>query len=363
MSTQLHQRTYIILLLCLVLVSCKGNNDGLPPTLTPTQIEGFPTSTLVATKTSPPEATPTSSQPPLVVLLSSSDTPSSQFEELATTLTDLAQMDGLQINILTSLSTKDFSPNLRLVVTTAPDPGIENLAAAAPNIQFLGIGISGIKASDNLSLIGPDGARPDEVGFLAGYLAAAITPEWRVGVINLSDSSDDVASRDGFLNGAIYFCGLCQPTYPPFITYPLYIELPSGSSQAEWLSLTSVLQEKSVKTVYISPGAIDEALLNSLAEAGINLIGSVSPPTAIHSHWAASIYTDAIPTLKEIWPQLINGNGNITRPMSLSIGDINPELVSPGRLHLVEDMLKDLEDGFIDTGVQPTLIEGGGTSP
>jgi hypothetical protein len=363
MSTQLHQRTYIILLLCLVLVSCKGNNDGLPSTVPPTQIEEIPTLTLAATETSPPEATSTSSQPPLVVLLAPPDTPSSKFEDLADTLTDLAHMDGLQINILSSISQEDFSPNIRLVVATQPDPGIENLAAAAPNIQFLGIGISGLKPSDNLSLIGPDGARPDEVGFLAGYLAAAITPEWRVGVINLSDSADDVASRDGFLKGAIYFCGLCQPTYPPFITYPLYIELPSGSSQVEWLSLTSVLQEKSVKTVYISPGAADEALLNSLAEAGINIIGSGPPPATIHSHWAASIYSDYIPIVKEIWPQLLNGNGNLTRPMSLSIGDVNPELVSPGRLHLVEEMLKDLQDGFIDTGVQPLPAEGSEPSP
>ncbi len=363
MSIHLYQRIYISLLLCLVLVSCIGSKDGLLPTGTPTQIDEIPTVTLAATETSPPEATSTSSQPAMVVLLAPSEAQSNQIEDLVATLTDLARADGLQFNIQQSFSSEDFSPKIRLVVAMAPDPGISKLAEAAPNTQFLGIGIPGLKPSDNISLIGPDGARPDERGFLAGYLAAAITPEWRVGVISVSDTVEGVTTRDGFLNGVVYFCGLCRQTHPPYYNYPLFVELPSGASQAEWLALTDVLRDKFVKTVYIPPGAGDQALLNSLAQAEINIIGGSAPPQAIRQHWVASIYSDYIPTLKEIWPLLLAGNGNMTRPMSLFIRDINPELVSPGRLHLVEGMLKDLQSGYIDTGAQQSPIEGGESSP
>jgi hypothetical protein len=43
--------------------------------------------------------------------------------------------------------------------------------------------------------------------------------------------------------------------------------------------------------------------------------------------------------------------------LSVGLGNVNPDLVSPGRQQLVEAMLADLRVGFIDTGVDPQTGE------
>ncbi len=140
------------------------------------------------------------------------------------------------------------------MVALPPDPGIANLAAANPQAQFLAVGIPGVTVTSNLSQIGSDGERPDQQGFLAGYLAAVITPDWRVGVISQSDSPAGKAAQNGFTNGVIFYCGLCRPSYPPFIQYPILVDLAAGTDpQAAVDSLVS----NAVKTVYVSPAVED----------------------------------------------------------------------------------------------------------
>jgi len=196
-----------------------------------------------------------------------------------------------------------------------------------------------------------------ETGFLAGFIAAVVTPEWRVGVISTSNNPAGIAARNGFLNGVIYFCGLCRQTYPPYEDYPLYVELPAGSSPAEWQATADTLRDRLVKTVYVAPGAGDQALLTYIAEADINIIGSSQPPEAIRDHWVASIQPDYLQALQQVWPELVNGTGAAELPTTIEIDAVNASLFSPGRQMLVDEFLNDLQNGYIDTGVDPVTGE------
>jgi hypothetical protein len=243
------------------------------------------------------------------------------------------------------------------VIVLPPDPGLSQLAAAAPEVQFLGIGIPGIETGGNLSVIAPHGSQPAEMGFLAGYIAAVVTPEWRVGVLSTSDNPAGVAARNGFLNGVVYFCGLCRQTFPPYEDYPLYVELPAASSQVEWQSAVDTLRDQLVKTVYVVPEAADQALLTYIAEAGINIIGNGQPPEGIRDHWVASIKPDYLQALQQAWPELVNGTGAAELPTTIEIDAVNASLFSPGRQMLVDEFLNDLQNGYIDTGVDPNTGE------
>jgi hypothetical protein len=126
---------------------------------------------------------------------------------------------------VSTISTADLpGDGLQLIVALPPDPGLAALIAAAPETQFLAVNIPGLEPAPNLSQIQAQGVRPDQSAFLAGYLAAAITQDWRAGVISLAG---DATARLGFTNGVYYFCGLCRPAYPPFPNpgYPLSVEL------------------------------------------------------------------------------------------------------------------------------------------
>jgi hypothetical protein len=272
-------------------------------------------------------------------------------EALGSVLEELAAGAGLEFQQQTNLAPGDLDPNLRVLVALPPDPGLQGLASAAPGVQFVAIGIPGLEASGNLNVISGQESSPDQLGFVAGYIAALVTPDWRVGALSIGDTPSGTAARQGFLNGAIFFCGLCRPTYPPYLTYPAYVELPTGATPADWQAAGETLKGSSVQTIFLAPGAGDEALLTDLAQAGVNLIGSASPPPALKDRWIATISVDLEPALRQLWPGLLAGQGGAELSPSIAVGDVNPELLSQGRRRLVDELLENLKAGVIDTGI------------
>jgi len=251
----------------------------------------------------------------------------------------------------------DFEEDLRLVVVLPPDPGVLNLTQTYPQVQFLAIGISDLEAGGNLSVIGTGGDRPDQQGFLAGYLATVVTPDWRVGIISQGDTVSGMAARNGFVNGVIFYCGLCRPVFPPFHQYPSFYDLPGGASQEEQQAAADFLIGQSVKTVYVFPGMPDSFLMEYLAQAGVNLISAEDPPAVVQNNWIASVQTDLVSSVREVWPRLVNGEGGISLELPLIIADRNTGLFSPGRQRHVEVILSDLMAGYIDTAVDPLTGE------
>ncbi len=268
-------------------------------------------------------------------------------------LSELAAGSGLSFVTTSELTQLELDPDVRILAAVPPDPGIANLAAANPRVQFLAVGLEGIQPGQNLSVLETGAGSPDQQGFLAGYLAALITPDWRVGVIGRGDSIPGKSARLGFINGSIFFCGLCRPIYPPFVQYPFSVEMTGTPGQAEQQAAADQLIANGVKTVYIDPSLSDNFLLEYLAQAGVVLIGSEMPDVGLQSNWAASIQVDLASAIQTVWPKLLNGEGGsvVTAPIALT--DVNPALLSTGRQRLVEQTLADLLAGAIDTGVDP----------
>ena len=338
---------YLVLLFSLLaLAACRTATPG--PTTNPEA--PTPTPPAIEPATDIPSPSPTV-QPAEVILLALVGSDPGDMLALQNLLGELAAQDKLAFETRTELAALEFGPGARLVVAMPPDPGLVNLATANPQVQFLAVGIPGIRAASNLSVIGSEGERPDQQGFLAGYLAAVITKDWRAGVISRGDIVGGKAARLGFTNGVIFYCGLCRPAYPPFVQYPQYVELTPGASQTEQQAAADILIQSAVKTVYVFPGAGDETLLEYLAQAGVNLIGSGTAPERLRSNWVASIRVDEASAIRQIWPRLMGGEKGIQLSVPLVLTDQNPALFSAGRQQFVEKMLADLLAGFIDTGV------------
>jgi len=315
--------------------------------------DGSPTATAQLTDTPMPSPTLTQASP-LAVLLAPPGADAELVDVLQPVLFDLATDAGLDFQLRQELNPSDLEEELRIVVSLPPDPGLADIAARAPDVQFLAINIPGLEPSQNLSLIGSQGRDPGRVGFLAGYIAAVVTTDWRVGVISQAGDLDAEAARLGFENGAVYFCGLCRPVYPPFPTtgYPLGADLPPEAGQADWDAALGEFNTWQVGTVYLAPAVVDDARLADLAQRGINIIGQGAPPADLRDHWVASISrVNPIQPLQELWPSIINGEGGMAVELELSFSEANEDLFSPGKQRLVEEMLEDLNSGFIDPGV------------
>jgi hypothetical protein len=257
---------------------------------------------------------------------------------------------GLLWELRQTLATGELTPNLRLVVAyPGAKSGLDlmNLAAAAPHVQFLSVGLQGVSAGTNFTVAGP--VRVDRQGFMAGLLAAMTTSDWRIGVISTSDSADGLAARNGFLNGATLFCGLCNPYHGPIVDYPLYFELPSTASSTDWQAAAQALLDRSVETIYLAPGAADPGMLNLLAQNNVQLIGSQPMPAGMKAHWIASILP-ADAELHSLLPGLVDGKSAGQVDLPLDFFDIQENL-SPGKERLARQYLADLLAGYIDTGI------------
>ncbi len=239
------------------------------------------------------------------------------------------------------------------MVAVPPEAGLAELVTAAPDTQFLAIGIPGLKPAANLTTIGAEGSRTDQQGFIAGYIAAMLSDDWRVGVISISDTVEGRAARTGFLNGVEYFCGLCRLIHPPFYEYPLYVELPSTATAIEWQELANYMVDHYVETVYVYPGAGDEGMLSSLSQAGINIISSGTPPQSASSSWVLSVGSDPLPLIQSEVKGLLDGNlaGGQVLAAPIQLTYTNTSLLTQGKERLVEQVITDVQSGYIDTGV------------
>jgi hypothetical protein len=322
-------------------VELAQEGDGATQTITPA-----PTAT----------ATPTP-LPPLAIVLAAAGSEAELVAKLEMGLAPAMSEAGLRLEVRPALTAADLSPNVRLVIVVPPDPGLAGLLSGAPDTQFLAVGLPGLQPAEQVSLVGPQGFRPDQAGFIAGVAAALITPDWRVGVLAPGDAPSSRAARQGFLNGAVYFCGLCLPYHGPSVRYPVSQELPAAAGEPEIQAAVQALSSLAVKTVYLPPGAGDDALAEALSGAGMILIGSGPMPQGLSAHWAASGQPDPLPAVLDLIPLLLSGQGGQIREMPFAIRDVNPALFGEGKQVYLQEIMADLLAGYIDTAVDPLTGE------
>jgi len=285
-----------------------------------------------------------------MVLLAPDGADATLKDALQTALPDLASQSGLSFEVVPVLSQDQLGAETKLVVALPPDPGISALAAGAPGTQFLAVGIPGLQAGTNMSVINAQGERPDRQGFLAGYLAAVLTPDWRVAVISQGDTLAGKSASLGFSNGVIYYCGLCRPAHPPFVQYPQVFTISASPSAEEIQATVGALTAAGVQTVFVEPGAASPDLILALADAEIVLIGG-SRPAGFSGQWAASIHTDLGAIVPEAVTKILQGETGISLEAPLVIDETNGNLLTPGKMRMLEEARADLGAGYLDTGV------------
>jgi hypothetical protein len=315
-----------------------------PPTKqTTTPVATVPTATLEPTGTPAPTR--------LLFLA-----PGDEYQEIEARLLDeirtLVGGEGWKLEIVDHLPEDTLSEGVRVIVALPSDIDLGQYASNHEDIQFVAIGYD-IEPQMNLSIIGPDGFSKAPLSFLAGYLSAVITADWRVGILTSPNTDSPGGSSFSFRNGVVYYCGLCRLTYPPFYNYPINLELDASSSQLSWQRAADEFVARSVKTLFVDTMDLDRDVLQGLAEKGMIFIGGRSTPPELVDHWVATIRWAPERILREKWSQLIDGLGGWSIDTPLIIDEINADLLSEGRQRWVEAVLDDLNLKYIDPGSAP----------
>jgi hypothetical protein len=339
MEKTVRQRLIILFTLLVVALSACGGGEAAG-TSTPT-----PTDTPVV----PPTLTPTTATPLAILVLPAELDPetSNLYQK---TVYDLTQTSGLRFQVRNTLTTVDLGePGLKVVISLPPDPGIGALAAAVPEVQFLAINIPEVTAGGNISVLGSN-SQTDVSAFLAGYTAALITDDYRIGMMMPKDNPDAVRALNAYATGMKFYCGACRPFYFYPWTYPQFIEIPAEEDKTHYNAFADILiLQHKVGTIYLHPDIVTPDLETYIGTTGVYMIGTKTPEQR-PAGWVMTIQPDVIKAIQNAWPDLVNGKGGITVQSPLGLSDIDPTLLTPGKQRLVEQTLNDLQAGLISTG-------------
>jgi hypothetical protein len=273
---------------------------------------------------------------------------------------ELAQQSGMRFQVRNGFSPADIEPGLGIVIALPPDPGIVALAAAAPQVQFLAIDIPGTAAGGNISVLAGS-SQVDVPAFVAGYAAAVLSDDVRVGMILPKDDPDAQQAARAFTNGMAYHCGTCisfrlyvDPNGQG-IRYPQFAEIPSDEDPSRFGGWANYLVGSlHVDALYVYPDPRIEVrqLYDSLGQTGAQIIGG-SLPNPRPGGWAMSIRSDAVKAIETAWPELVAGRGGQTVPSPLGLADVDALYLTPGKQRLVQQVLDGVQEGRISTGVAP----------
>lgn len=338
---------YWLILGIFLLAGCQAGSGSETEIVTDQQATGIIEPTDLPIDTPTPLA-------PVGVLLTPAGSDQDLVDELNSLIGGYIRDEGLRYQVLTNLTDEDFQRDqFRIVVVLSPYPGITEMALNNPETRFLAVGFNDLEPGTNLSVLGSGGGDFDLQGFTAGYIAAMITNDWRVGVLSVQENEDALAARDGFRVGVKYYCGLCNPKYAPTginYIYPKYIDLPVDATDLQINANIDFLVDRAVNTFYIVPGVGTQNIYRSLVGYQKLIIGSGSDfREEYQDYWVVSLEYDLVAALTEIWPTFLSAEMGFRESPPLLLTDINSQLLSEGKVRMVEKVLEEVASGFIKT--------------
>ncbi len=283
-----------------------------------------------------PEATATATVAPARIILL--DPANQSGSDLSGMLTEFAAANA--IGFETWVSVTGSFDGVKIAFVNGTLENLAEIAAAAPQTQFVVVSQT-IAPTANISVITYN---PIHQAFLAGYLAAMTSEDWRAGALLVIDPNQSLA--DAFRNGGQYLCGSCATQYPPLLYYPQTYTLPSQSGAAAWtIQATTLITDTAVNSVYIDPDADYPEVLDQFP--GAVLYGG-NPASANVARYTAILGADVVPALQQVLPDLLAGNGgkSIAAPVGLVMVN-NTDIVSSAKQELVKQVSQKLTENLI----------------
>jgi hypothetical protein len=273
------------------------------------------------TSTSTPEVTATATPAPARIILF--DASAQAGTAVTTQINDFAAANSLAFETWTSL-TGDLSGVKIMVIFSGLD-NLAEVAASTPQTQFITTA-QNTAAAANISTLT---ANPVHLAFMAGYLAAMTSEDWRIGAL-ISDPVN-LGLADAFKNGGIYLCGRCTQAYPPQnIYYPVTYSTDGSNDAASWAAQANAMwMETYANSVYIDTAADFPEVLDVFTD---KVLYSNNPASANLARYAAILGGDVASTLQTALPELLAGTGGKTYNARVGLLLINkPEVVTEAK--------------------------------
>lgn len=275
-----------------------------------------------------PTATPL--PPDRAVLIASAETDATLLANAQATLAELSAASGLEFETRQEISPDTLSADIKAVIFLYHPDNLGSLAANAPNTQFAAISDLNWVPPDNVTIIRIE---QNDIAFLSGYITAMLAPNYRSGALM---AGENVEFNAAFLNGVRYYCGICAASIYPLNQYPVYSQQPAASAPETWIAAFEEINLNKVNVLFVPQEAASAQLLTYLSAQDVTVIGNQTPSAEGISRWAATITVDKITPLREIWQDLVSGNGGKIINANISVSDIQALTVVDGTVWLSE---------------------------
>lgn len=327
----------LALLLTLTLAACQAANPS------PTPSAPIKTTTAAATAAPSPTlllltATPAPSK---VLLVTGDSGAAADPAAVKAALAELSAPAKWVVEERKALQVAELNPQVKVAVLLVQPANLAELMAASPTTQFILLTAADMPAKGTLSVVR---ANPEHLAFVAGFIAAIISPDWRAAGL-LPDQPKTLL--EAFQNGGRWFCGRCAPNFAPVVFFPVGAALPAGSGLAAAQAAYEGLKKNVLQTVYVPAEIGTPEVLEYVNAQKVTLIGGKAPSEALKPRWAVTVRQDALAALRGLWVEVVGGKGGKAVSAAITFSDINESLFSPGRQRLAQEVIAGLADGSI----------------
>jgi len=252
--------------------------------------------------------------------------------------------EGYVLDVRETVAISDIQEDWSGIVFLKSPANLKEIQEANPDLNLLVVSEDSLTGNGNLSVIQFNQLHQT---FVAGYAGVLAARDWRLGgLLPWDDVDKGILLQEAFVNGAAYYCGRCASVYMPVTLFPVISSLPSNSNTDDWMNAyTTLNQSYIVYVMYISLEAGSDELIRTLAEQNVVMVGAETPPEGVQDRWAATVSMDVIGTIQTVLPESFSGNSGQTVIVPVQIKDVNEELLSVGRMRLIDDMMLLLTKG------------------
>lgn len=182
--------------------------------------------------------------------------------------------------------------------------------------------------------------------FIAGYLSAVISDDWRVGGLLPVVDYHGTGADKVFQNGVEFMCGRCSPIYGPIVKFPVTSDLSSPEDNERTLQAFGEISPNKIDVVYIPSAYLFNDLVILLNQSGVTIVSDVVPGQD-RTEWVDYAIIDNLSALiLEAISEPEQQELLQTLPVEYTVISITNEL-TPGKSDFVNTMINNLQAGFI----------------
>ena len=281
-----------------------------------------------------------------VLLVTSPESDPKSVSQIEAALNELVGDEEPVFIIQKSITPDMITSEVKVVIGMGPNLNLVDLAATMPETIFVSVQDPSAVPFVNLHVIGDPVIERQHQVFMAGYLSALISEDYKVAALVPMDTADSDVVIESFMIGAEFFCGVCNPLHPPYNDFPYWQTLSVENSNSGFEPIIDSLVNYGAEVLFIPDVLASSEILSYVASLGLKVIGDGEPDLA-RNNWVGTVTVDQGAALVELWPLLLSKSEGERVPGAIHLVNTDAGLVSEGRKRLFDEMTVDLQAGLV----------------